>query len=249
MIYIELGDIHKSGSRHSDALRAYTRAVALEPDLWSGNYKRGVALYYLSQLEKAETALNEASKLNQSAAPLKLFQGLVALAQNRPEEAKVFLKEALKLEVNSPDIWFHLGQAHQRLGDWSEAKDSFEKAHDLNPRKSEVLYGLSEVNKKLGDREAARMYNSLFKDISQFEEERDVLEKKLWGKPNSTELRRDLATLLEKNDALEGAAEYLRQAAYLGDEKASAELERLEKLLAYRRTATPNRLNSSDRKR
>ena len=229
-----MGDIHKSGSRHNDALRAYTRAVALEPDQWTGNYKRGVALYYLSQLEQAETALNEASKLNPSAAPLKLFKGLVALAQNRPEEARIFLKEASELEIKNPDIWFHLGQASQRLGDWGEAKDSFEKAYDLNPRKSEVLYGLSEVNKKLGDREKARHYNRLFKDVSQFEEERTVLEKKLSGQPNSTELRRDLAILLEKNGAMEKAMEYLRQAAYLGDEKASAEIDRLEKLIARR---------------
>jgi tetratricopeptide (TPR) repeat protein len=158
----------------------------------------------------------------------------VALAQNRPEEARIFLKEASQLEVNNPDIWFHLGQANQRLGDWSRAKDSFEKAYDLNPRKSEVLYGLSEVNKKLGDREKAREYNRLFKDVSQFEEERNVLEKKLSGKPNSTELRRDLATLLEKNGALEEAMEYLRQAAYLGDEEAPAEMDRLEELLARR---------------
>jgi len=86
----------------------------------------------------------------------------------------------------------------------------------------------------LGDREKAREYNRLFKDVSQFEEERNVLEKKLSGKPNSTELRRDLATLLEKNGALEEAMEYLRQAAYLGDEEAPAEMDRLEELLARR---------------
>ena len=86
----------------------------------------------------------------------------------------------------------------------------------------------------MGDREKAREYNLLFMDVSQFEEERDVLEKKLSSKPNSTELRHDLAKLLEKNGALEKAMEYLRQAAYLGDEKAPAEIDRLEKLIARR---------------
>ncbi len=80
----------------------------------------------------------------------------------------------------------------------------------------------------------ASWHNRLFKDVSQFEEERTVLEKKLSGKPNSTKLRRDLAILLEKNGAMEKAMEYLRQAAYLGDEEASAEIDRLEKLIARR---------------
>ena len=39
---------------------------------------------------------------------------------------------------------------------------------------------------------------------------------------------------IEKNGALEKAMEYLRQAAYLGDEKALAEIDRLEKLIARR---------------
>ena len=43
-----------------------------------------------------------------------------------------------------------------------------------------------------------------------------------------------MAKLLEKNGALEKAMEYLRQAAYLGDEKALAEIDRLEKLIARR---------------
>lgn len=233
-LYIEMGDIHKAGSRHSDALDAYTRAVALEPDGWMGHYKRGVALYYLSQLDAAEISLYQAAKLNERSAPVKHFRGMVALAKNEPAEAQAYLTEASVLESGNPDIWFHLGQSHQRLSEWRKAQENLEKAYQLNPRKSEILYGLSEVNKKLGDPERARFYGRLFSDISRFEEERDVLEKKLSGSPNDTALRLELAAFLEEGGALGEAAEYLRQAAYLGDQEAAVELERLERLLSKR---------------
>ena len=44
-------------------------------------------------------------------------------------------------------------------------------------------------------------------------------------------LQHDLAALLEVNGALSEAMEQLRQAAYLGDESAVEELERLDKLM------------------
>ena len=42
-----------------------------------------------------------------------------------------------------------------------------------------------------------------------------------------TEMRRQLAALHERHGNLVHAAEYLRQAAYLGDEEAASELNRL----------------------
>lgn len=227
-IHIQMGDIHKSASRHNDALRAYTKTVAVDPDFWTGHYKRGVALYYLSRLDESKVALNKADDLNPSSSSVKHFKGLVALANNETDEALSFLTEAAQRDRENPDILFHLGQAHQRESQWAEAEAQFGAAYRLNPRKSEVLYGLSQVSAKLGRRDKAREYSRRFKTISQFEQERDVLMKQLWGKPTSIELRRDLAYLLEKNGAYSEAIEQLRLAAYLGDESAVEELERLE---------------------
>ncbi len=156
----------------------------------------------------------------------------MALAENETDEALSFLTQAAELDREDADILFHLGQAYQRKSQWASALTQFKAAHRLNPRESEVLYGLSQVSRKLGQRAEARESSRQFKAVSQFEQERDVLMKKLWGKPNSIELRRDLAALFEENDALAEAAEQMRQAAYLGDTAAAEELERLENVIA-----------------
>ena len=226
-IYIEMGDIHKSASRYEEALNNYTKAALMEPELWTAHYKKGVALHSLTRIDLAEESLQKAYELKSDAAPTLHFLGMVSLAQNSPAEAEKIMLKAVALDSMSAEIWFHLGQSQMRQQKWAEARESLNRAHSLDSKISEVLYNLSEVNKRLEERDAAKIYAVLFKQVADFEEERDRLEKRLAGNPMETEMRRQLAELHERYGNLVHAAEYLRQAAYLGDEEAVSELNRL----------------------
>ena len=172
-IYIEMGDIYKDGSRYEEALSNYTKAVLMEPELWIAHYKKGVALHSLTRIDEAEESLQRAYELNSEAAPTLHFLGMVSLAHNNPDEAENTMRKAVALDSMKAEMWFHLGQSQMRQQKWTDARESLNRAHSIDSKISEVLYNLSEVNKRLGDREAAKIYALLFKEIADFEEERD----------------------------------------------------------------------------
>jgi len=206
-------------------------AVSFRSDLWRGYYKKGVALYYLSQLEEAKEALKEALRIRNKDAGSNHFIGMVYLAQNDPDTAFDYLYKASILDSMNADIWFHLGQGCMRLEDWSDAEKYLQRSIELNERNKEALYAIGQVYQKMNELDRSRDHLAIFKKLSDFEKDRDALLTEIRVRPTELKLYRELAIFYEQHDYVTEAAEVLRKSVYLGDKEAKEELNRLKSLI------------------
>jgi len=226
-IYIERGNIHKNAGRFEDALKEYNLAVLIKPELWLSHYKSGVALYYLTRLNEAETALLKAEELHPESGSTYHFLGMVSLAKDNNKAAEDRLLKAAELEGTSADIWFHLGEVQMRSEQWNNAEKSLLKSYDFNSYNAETLYSLGQVYKKLGKLDRSLEYLYKFKEITEFEKKNEILSTKIRLHPSDITLRLELATLYEDQERVDQAVMILRQAAYLGSIEAENKLKTL----------------------
>ncbi|GIT57588.1 MAG: hypothetical protein Ct9H300mP18_10170 [Candidatus Neomarinimicrobiota bacterium] len=230
-IYIERGNIHKNAGRFEDALKEYNLAALIKPELWLSHYKSGVALYYLTRLDEAETAFLKAEELKSENGSIYHFLGMVSLARDNNKAAENRLLEAAELDDTNGDIWFHLGEVQMRTEQWEDAENSLLKSYDINSYNSETLYSLGQVYKKLGKLDRSLEYLYKFKEVEEFERNTESLNKRIRLHPNDITLRLRLATLYEDQNRVDQAVSILRQAAYLGSIEAENKLKTiLEKI-------------------
>ena len=227
VVYIERGNIHKSGSRYEDALKQYKLATLISPDDWQGYYKQGVVLYYLSRMEEAKEALTKANEISLDNGTVFHFRGLVALAENDLKTAEEMLRKASEHDSKNADVWFHYGQTYMRLEQYEAAKIHLLKSVELDPNNSETLYNLGQVYKKLSQHATSREYLRKFKNISDIEERSEVLSTQIRMHPENSSLRLQLAELYEQNGQLDRALMVYRQAAYIGNAEADNKIENL----------------------
>jgi tetratricopeptide (TPR) repeat protein len=206
-------------------------AVSFRPDYWRGHYKKGVALYYLSQLEESKNSLEEALELKNEDAGSNHFIGMVYLAQNEPGTAYDYLIKASVLDSVNVDIWFHLGQACMRLENWSDSEKYLQRSTQLDERNKEAFYSLGQVYQKINEPDKSRRYLASFKKLSDFEQERDALLTEIRVRPGELHLYRKLAILYGDHGYVVDAAEVWKKSAYLGDEEAIEELTKLKSIL------------------
>ena len=230
-IYIERGNIHKNAGRFEDALKEYNLAALIKPELWLSHYKSGVALYYLTRLDEAETAFLKAEELQSENGSIYHFLGMVSLARDNNKAAENRLLEAAELDDTNGDIWFHLGEVQMRTEQWEDAENSLLKSYDIDSYNSETLYSLGQVYKKLGKLDRSLEYLYKFKEVEEFERNTESLNKRIRLHPNDITLRLRLATLYEDQNRVDQAVPILRQAAYLGSIEAENKLKTiLEKI-------------------
>jgi tetratricopeptide (TPR) repeat protein len=228
-IYIERGNIHKNAGRFEDALKEYNLAVLIKPELWLSHYKAGVALYYLTRLDEAETAFLKAERLYSESGSTYHFLGMVSLARDNNKIAEDRLLKAAELEGTNGDIWYHLGDAQMRTEQWKDAEKSLLKSYDINSYKAETLYSLGQVYKKLGKMDRSIEFLNKFKEIEEFERNTESLIKRIRLHPDDITLRLKLANLYEDQARVDQALMVLRGAVYLGSKEAENKLKTILK--------------------
>ena len=114
-IWIAKGDIHKSGERFEDALKAYQISSSYDSKNWKGYYKQGVVQYYLGRLNEALSSLELAHEIDSTQSEINHFLGLVHLKQEKVQMANFYLVKASMADGSNADILFHLGQSYSYL--------------------------------------------------------------------------------------------------------------------------------------
>jgi tetratricopeptide (TPR) repeat protein len=139
---IAAGDAAIAGNQTSEAIEAFSGAVALKGQSMLPYVKRGDTYRRRGELNAALRDLRQASALDPTAArPLEL-QGDVYAAMEQPHRAAELYQQYLQLDDRAPAVLYKLGLAHYRAGRPDRAIDSLRRAIALNDRRAEAYYAI-----------------------------------------------------------------------------------------------------------
>jgi putative PEP-CTERM system TPR-repeat lipoprotein len=143
------GDVHSAQGRHADALKAYEKALALNP--------RGPLLVQvhgellkLNRQAEAEARLNDWFKQHPADIPTRLHVASSKLVANDPKGAITHYQAVLKADPNNLAALNDLAWSYQRLGQ-RQALAFARRAHQLAPANPAIMDTLGYVLMEQGD--------------------------------------------------------------------------------------------------
>ncbi|GAD23013.1 tetratricopeptide repeat protein [Acidovorax sp. MR-S7] len=107
--------------RAADAVRAYDRAIALQPDYLDPHFNRGNALLGLQRNEEALASFEQAIVLSPRLALAHYNRGAVLEALGRAQDAADSYRTVLEIEPGHVQARFNLGCIHLALKQYAEA--------------------------------------------------------------------------------------------------------------------------------
>lgn len=135
--WIDRGQYLFTQKRYPEALTAYARSIALDPnnsEAWIGC---GTALQEMEESDRALAALNQALNLNPNSSKALLTRGLIYKEVERYEEALADFEKALEAdrdwgEFDRANVAINLGSVLWRLDRPEEAISAFEQATEID---------------------------------------------------------------------------------------------------------------------
>jgi tetratricopeptide (TPR) repeat protein len=154
---IAAGDAALAREQTSEAIEAFSGALALKSDSMLAHLKRGDTYRRRGELNAALRDLGEAAALDLSAPrPIELL-GDVNVTLARYDQAAAHYRAFTQLDDRSPRVLYKLGLAHYRNGQTAQAIDALKQAIALDNRMVESHYLLAMCLRDQGnEREALR---------------------------------------------------------------------------------------------
>jgi tetratricopeptide (TPR) repeat protein len=130
-IHNNLGNSFKSLGRHSEALRAFHRAIEFEPEFAEAHNNLGAVLQYQGALDEAEDAYRRALACNPQLDRVYTNLGNLHCDRGRLEDALACYDQAVRLCPSSAKARFNRALTLLRSGDlhrgWAEYESRFER--------------------------------------------------------------------------------------------------------------------------
>jgi Flp pilus assembly protein TadD len=148
--WFERGYVFQQDKNFDEAIRCYTEAIHLEPNLSEAYNNLGILLHEeLKRYEEAEAAYRKAIELNPSEA--KAYSNLGILLKNlkRYEEAEAAYRKAIELNPSNDNAYYNLGNLLKDLKRYEEAEAAYRKAIELNPSNDNAYCNLGNLLKDL----------------------------------------------------------------------------------------------------
>ena len=125
--------LDESGN-YTDAVKAYSKAIELEPQAAHAYYNRGVVYRKLGNTQQAINDYNKAIELNPQDAEAYVNRGVAyAKLGNTQQEIKDYNK-AIELNPQLPEAYNNRGAAYDKLGNYQQEIKDYNKAIELNPQ-------------------------------------------------------------------------------------------------------------------
>ena len=136
--------------RTDEALAAFDRALAIDPqDAEAHNY-RGVALALLGRIDEALAAFDRALAINPQDAKAHDYRGAVLAQLGRMDEALAAFDRALAINPQDAEAHHNRGAVLTQLGRMHEALAAFDRALAIDPQDAKAHYSRSTVLAQLG---------------------------------------------------------------------------------------------------
>lgn len=163
MAWLNLGDLLARRQEHAEAITAFQRALALEPDNPHAHNDIGCALIVLGRAEEALGWLERAGQLDPAGKDPPSNRGLALSLLGRHEEAVASFREALRREPAEATVHGSLAVELVLTGQGEEALRHLAEAERLKPDDPRVRANAGDVLRHLGrwDEAAARYQAAL----------------------------------------------------------------------------------------
>jgi tetratricopeptide (TPR) repeat protein len=219
--------------RNAEAVRFYTAAVALRPDVPSLWVNLGGALALQGRLAEAIAAFNKALEYKPDFALAHYSLGIARLRADEMAAGRKSLEEAMRLRPDFAPAHYALGNLLARQRSFDEAEKHLREAIRLKPNYADAHNDLANILALRGQPdEAIRSYQTALKHAPEdakiwenlgemqgrrglLRESEQALEKALNLKPDYVEVLNDLGYVRLQQGRLEEAASLLRKAVAL----------------------------------
>ena len=150
----------KKDEHCKDAIRHYTEALKLNPDLPVAYSNRGAAYFEKGDFDAAIQDYNKAIDLEPNYAKAYYNRGAAYLKRGEVENAVQDYSETIRLEPNFEASYNNRGAAYLAKGDFDAAIRDYNKAIDLNPNYADAYCNRGNTYLMRGDVDnAIRDYN------------------------------------------------------------------------------------------
>jgi len=141
--------------RYQEAIRAYTRAIELNPK-YSGPYcNRGAAYGNLGEYERAIEDFDKAIELDPKNADAYYNRGLSYAKIGDPRQAIKDYDKAIRLDPKYAQAYINRGAAYGDLGNRQKEISDYDKAIELDPKKASAYYNRGVAYGHLGNHQKA----------------------------------------------------------------------------------------------
>jgi len=124
--YLNLGNAYAERARFSEAVEAYKKGLAINPNNPSVLANLGVSLYQMGRFSEAREQFEKALKNNPDDAATTYLLGATYLQMGDQEKAETLFKKALAIDPTLPEAHFGLGTLYMLQGKKDLAIKEFE---------------------------------------------------------------------------------------------------------------------------
>jgi len=140
--FSNIGIEYRRLGRTQDAIRAYDRALEIEPRLVGARNNRGYALLASGRLTEAEADFRRTLEMEPMFPMAHSNLGLLFLMRGDLPAAEAALQEALRLSPRDPETFARLGDVAAKKGDRLGAQEMYRRALELAPENQRAKAGL-----------------------------------------------------------------------------------------------------------
>ncbi len=150
-----------------DAAESFERALTIEPNLRLAQINLSIALYYVTDNERAKRAAEKARAQDPSAPQPHYILGLIARADNRFDDAINEFRTVLAVDNEDVATNVNIGQIYVLEKKYQEAIGAFRKALAAEPYNETALYNLGIVLTRTGARKEGQRLLQKFQQLRQ----------------------------------------------------------------------------------
>ncbi len=153
--WFERGYVFQSDDNFDEALRCYSEAIRLDPQLNAAHNNLGVLLKDLKRYEEAEATYRKAIELNPDDATAYSNLGILLKNLKRYEEAEAAYRKAIQLKPSFDSFHINLGQLYLEQGKEQKAIHVLTEAIQINPESARCFRQRGLIYQTNGNLESA----------------------------------------------------------------------------------------------
>ncbi len=157
-LFLEEGFKAEQAGHSAEAVTAYEKIVAAEPDLLEGYLRLGALYFKLGLSSKAEELYLQT--IQRGIADGQVYFLLGYMEENRkkfPEALGYYLKAEEKL-LKNPELFYNIGNVYAQQGDMDKAIVYYSRAVSMKPDHLDAFVNLSVVSFRKGNYADAQFY-------------------------------------------------------------------------------------------
>jgi tetratricopeptide (TPR) repeat protein len=141
--WFNLGYAYSGLHQDDEAVRAYQKALQLQPDLFEARLNLGILLIQMKRGAESLPHLEKAVTLKPQHARAHLYYGRALGLIGQPDAAEKEFEETLRLDSALGMAHFDLGQVRLGKKDYANALASFQKASETDPKLAQADLGIA----------------------------------------------------------------------------------------------------------